>query len=68
MTTIKTSAQRTIVRLKAAWADMNYAQRRLLDIRVGLPHEDSARDARTKELEALYRLQAREPRLQAPAR
>lgn len=68
MTTIRTPAQRTIVRLKAAWADMNYAQRRLFDIRVELPHEDSAPDARTKQLEALYRLQAREPRVQAPAR
>jgi hypothetical protein len=68
MTTIKTPAQRTILRLKAAWADMSYAQRRLFDIRVGLPPEDSARDARIKQLEALYRLQAKEPRLQAPAR
>ncbi len=62
MTTIKTQAQQTIVALKGVWADMNYAQRRMLDIRLGLPPEDSGQDdgkgARIEQLEALYRLDA----------
>jgi hypothetical protein len=72
MTTIKTPAQQTVVRLKGAWADMNYAQQRLLDIRLGLPTEDSGpndgESTPIEQLEAQYRLQTREPRVQVPAR
>lgn len=60
--TIKLQAQETVQRLKNAWVDMDYAQQRLVEIRLGIPPEQSARQrnerARIEELEALYRLQA----------
>lgn len=59
----KLHAQGTVQRLKNAWADMDYAQRRLVEIRLGIPPERSARRrkerAQIEELEALYRQQAR---------
>ena len=47
-----------IGRIRAAWADMDYAHRRLFEIQTGIPVDDvlSRRAARRKisELEALY--------------
>jgi len=49
---------RTIGRLKEIWAELDYAQRRLLEIRTGVPllaHTERASVRRTiDELEALY--------------
>lgn len=59
---LKLKAQGTVQRLKNAWADMDYAQRRLVEIRVGIPPKESIRQrnerARIEQLEAIYRLQA----------
>jgi hypothetical protein len=42
MSTIKTLASRTIGGLKRTWDDLDYTQRRMLEIRLGIPaHRDN---------------------------
>ena len=52
---------RNIGRLKEVWRELDYAQRRLLEIRTGVPFtkERSATGRRGDELETLYRLPSR---------
>jgi hypothetical protein len=57
---VKIHARRTLSALRNTLADMNYAQRRLQEIRLGLPLEEPRRSRLGREqvdqLEALYRL------------
>ena len=50
--------RRRIRRVKAIWAELDYAQRRLFEIRTGVPIDDLQRRRNTRraitELEALY--------------
>lgn len=59
MTTTKTRATRVARGFKRVWRDMDYAQRRMLDIRLGMPLEElrarAPARARSHELEALLR-------------
>jgi hypothetical protein len=57
-TTIKTFPVRAFRRVKDAFADMNYAQRRLFELRTDLPH-DYRKRAEIERLEALIRLRPR---------
>jgi hypothetical protein len=57
-TTIKTFPVRAFGRAKDAFADMNYAQRRLFELRAELPH-DHRRRAEIEHFEALMRLKPR---------
>ncbi len=67
MSAIKTRAKRAIGHLKQVWDDMDYAQRRLIELNFEVPLEAStaSRGARSEiaQLEALYRLEARTPDL-----
>ncbi len=53
-----TRIKRAMKRLKAVWSELKYADRRLFEIRTGIPvekHRDRPRIARrVDELEALY--------------
>jgi hypothetical protein len=58
--------RRTIKRLRRTWSELDYAQRRLMEIRTGL-ELSSGRDRRqlattVAELEQLYALELEEPR------
>ena len=63
MSTIKTLASRTIGGIKQTWGDMDYAQRRMLEIRLGIPL-DEQRIAETSraDLESLETLWRTSPR------
>ena len=64
MQAIMTHASRTFGHIRDAVSDMNYAQRRLLEIRLGMPpRRNVGRRARLQieELEALYQLEPRTP-------
>ncbi len=53
-------ARRAIGAIRETWAEYDYAQRRLLEINVGVPvrpQRRSARPASVAELEALYALE-----------
>ncbi len=59
-TTIWSRITRTIGQFKEVWAEFDYAQRRLLEIRLGVPMLPSERPkiaASIDELEALYALE-----------
>jgi hypothetical protein len=60
-TTNKPLPIRAISRVKVALADMNYAQRRLLEIRTGIPFAKGhgATKREDDELEALFRMSSR---------
>jgi hypothetical protein len=63
-TTTGSRATRTIGRVKELWAEFDYAQRRLLEVRMGVPMLPSERPkmaASIDELEALYAFE--DPRL-----
>jgi hypothetical protein len=48
-----------IARLKAAVSEMNYSQRRLFELRTGIPGDSRSSDRRQiDELEALFRAKA----------
>lgn len=59
MSTVKTHARHTLSVLRESLADISYAQRRMMEIRLGLPPEELRRRApahtRADELEALFR-------------
>lgn len=54
-----TRMSRTIARLKALWSDLDYAQRRLLEIQTGVafttPQERRRSVLRVRQLDHLYR-------------
>jgi hypothetical protein len=58
MSTSASRAGRAITRIRRTWAELDYAQRRLLEIRTGIPFSDDEKRARRwaeiDELEALY--------------
>jgi hypothetical protein len=63
-TTTGTRLIRTIGQVKEIWAEFDYAQRRLLEVQLGVPMRQARPPriaASIDELEALYRLE--EPRL-----
>jgi hypothetical protein len=57
-TAIKRFSVRAFRRVKDVFADMNYAQRRLFELRTELPH-DYRKRADVERLEALMRLKPR---------
>ncbi len=61
MSKIKTHTRRTLNSLKQAWDDMDYAQRRLIELNSELPPQASRRPShqRSDELEPAYWLDAR---------
>ena len=57
-TAIKRFSARVFRRVKDAFADINYGQRRLFELRTRLPH-DYRKRAEIERLEALMRLKPR---------
>ena len=57
-TSIKKFSARVFRRVKDAFADINYGQRRLFELRTELPHDHRKR-AEIEHLEALMRLKPR---------
>ncbi|HZO78559.1 MAG TPA: hypothetical protein VFB39_10990 [Solirubrobacteraceae bacterium] len=61
-TTPKRNVSRSITRIKEVWRELDYAQRRSLELRTGLSFDKPVRDARSiQELESLYDLPAYDP-------
>ncbi len=61
-TTPKRNVSRSITRIKEVWRELDYAQRRSLELRTGLSLDRPVRDARSiQELESLYDLPAYDP-------
>jgi hypothetical protein len=59
---INTRATHLMRQLKRFWDEMDYAQRRLLELNFEVPLQGGGGDrAEIEELEALYRLKARVP-------
>jgi hypothetical protein len=62
MSTLKTSTRRKIRRIRNTAADMNYAQRRLVEVKLGIPPEESRyRSTKRREIEKLEALFELEP-------
>ncbi len=62
-TTTKSRAGRIVGRATQIWAELDYAQRRLLEIRTGIPQltrQERPTAGSVSELEALYALEQRE--------
>ena len=63
--TMSSRASRIIERVCRSWAEIEYAQRRMFELRTGISSLMTAQRAqgrpRIEELEALYALEAREP-------
>ncbi len=61
MRKVKTHTRRTLGALKQAWDEMDYAQRRLIELNFELPPQASRRPphVRSDELEPVYWLDAR---------
>lgn len=61
MSALKTGTRRKIRRIKNTAADMNYAQRRLVEVKLGIPPEESryrsTERREIEELEALFELE-----------
>lgn len=70
--TIKSHAGRVFGRVTQVWAELDHAQRRLLEIRTGVPQltrqEPPAIGASLDELEALYALEQGQAPTPGPAR
>ena len=61
-TTTKRRASRIIAWLRDTWAEVDYAQRRMIELNLAIPALRPPRDrADVDELEALYALPSREP-------
>ena len=61
-TTTKRRASRIIAWLRDTWAELDYAQRRMIELNLAIPALRPPRDrADVDELEALYALPSREP-------
>jgi hypothetical protein len=63
MSTLKTRTRSGFRHLTETVADMNYAQRRLVEVKLGIPPEEyrSAERQEIEELEALFELDAVTP-------
>jgi hypothetical protein len=62
MSTLKTHTRRKISRIRNTAADMNYAQRRLVEVKLGIPPEESRyRSTERREIEQLEALFELEP-------
>ena len=63
--TLRLRARRMIVRARRAWAEIDYAQRRMFEIRTGMSSSltiaQAARSSHIEELEAAFALPARDP-------
>ncbi len=63
--TVAARARQLIVRVRQSWAEMNYAQRRMFELRTGISMPETPQRThgrrQIEELEALYALAAREP-------
>jgi hypothetical protein len=61
MSTLKTHTRRELRRIRNTVADMNYAQRRLVEVKLGIPPEESryrsTKRREIEELEALFELE-----------
>jgi succinate dehydrogenase/fumarate reductase-like Fe-S protein len=61
MSTLKTHTRRKVRRIRDTVVDMNYAQRRLVEVKLGIPPEESryrsAKRQEIEELEALFELE-----------
>ena len=61
MITLKTRTGRKVRRIRDTVADMNYAQRRLVEVNLGIPPEESryrsTKRREIEELEALFELE-----------
>ena len=61
MSTLKTRTRRKVRRIRDTVADMNYAQRRLVEVKLGIPPEEpryrSTKRREIEELEALFELE-----------
>lgn len=61
-TNTKDRARRIITWLRETWAEMNYAQRRMTELQMGIPSlRMPAHRSDIDKLEAIYSLPAREP-------
>ena len=60
-TATKSGVRKATKRVKRVWAEMDYAQRRLFEIRTGVPAVDRDQPTPTSvdDLEALYELEDR---------
>ena len=57
MNTLKTRATRGISHIRATVADMNYAQRRVVEVKLGIPPDESRyRSTKRREIEQLEAL------------
>ena len=62
MSTLKTRTRRKIRRIRNTAADMNYAQRRLVEVKLGIsPEESRYRSSKRREIEELEALFELEP-------
>lgn len=50
-----------IERVRRSWTEIEYAQRRMFELRTGIVLPATRRRTHIEELEALYALEAREP-------
>jgi hypothetical protein len=71
MSTIKSGARHALRRIREIVSDMNYAQRRVVEIKFGIPPEEdpSSRRAREEieELDALFELEPETADAENPA-
>jgi hypothetical protein len=59
---IKSRADRAVAWLRDIWVELDYAQRRMFELRTGIPpRQPPPRRTPIDELETLYSLEAREP-------
>lgn len=62
MSTLKTRGRRAVRRIRDTVAEMNYAQRRLVEVKLGIPPEESRyRGPKAREIEKLDALFELEP-------
>jgi hypothetical protein len=52
---------RIIERVRRSWTEIEYAQRRMFELKTGIVLPATRRRTHIEELEALYALEAREP-------
>ncbi len=55
MTATLSRASRIVRRFRRTWAEMDYAQRRMIEIRTGVPQAGGPSRVTVDELERLYR-------------
>jgi len=71
MSTIKTGARHALGRIRETVSEMNYAQRRVVEVKFGIPPEESPYSRREREeieeLEALLELEPAATEAENPA-